>query len=56
MTRKVFEVGNQSKDDETIVEGKSNGYPKVPVPIKAWTEGPCESARGVSQLTIELTT
>jgi hypothetical protein len=41
MTKKVYEVGMQAKDMETNIGDKAE-YPKEPVPIKAWTEGPCE--------------
>jgi hypothetical protein len=42
MTKKVYELGMQAKDDETSIGDKAQQYPKQPVPIKAWTEGPCK--------------
>jgi hypothetical protein len=56
MTRKVYEVGAHSKDEEATLDGredKSTRYPMEPVPIKAWTEGPCKRIRldeGVCEL------
>jgi len=45
MTKKVYEVGAHSQDEEATLDGredKSARYPMEPVPIKAWTEGPCK--------------
>lgn len=41
LTKRIYKLGATAKDDETIVEGKASGR-KEPVPMKAWTEGPCE--------------
>lgn len=42
MTKKVWEVGMQAKDEEASAGAKPQQFPKEPIPIKAWTEGPCE--------------
>ncbi|KAL7411891.1 hypothetical protein BDY24DRAFT_342513, partial [Mrakia frigida] len=39
LTKHLFETASGSHDDETAVDGK--GFPREPVPIRAWTEGPC---------------
>jgi len=41
-----LEAALSSRDDETAVDGR--GFPREPVPIKAWTEGPCEFFSSVS--------
>ena len=40
LTKHLLQTAMSSQDDETAVDGK--GFPREPVPIKAWTEGPCE--------------
>jgi len=55
MTKKVYEVGAHSKDEEATLDGredKSTRYPMEPVPIKAWTEGPCKSMMGFTTRSI----
>lgn len=47
LTKEIFKLGAGARDDETVVEGKASGRHE-PVPIKAWTEGPCEFASGLS--------
>ena len=38
LTKHLFEKATSAGDDETAVDGK--GFPREPVPIRAWTEGP----------------
>jgi ferric-chelate reductase len=41
MTRRIFDLGNSTAKDVKEASGQAT-YPKASVPIRAWTEGPCE--------------
>lgn len=43
MTKKVYQAGMGGKDEEAKMSGKEIKEPLAAVPIKAWSEGPCES-------------
>ena len=41
MTRRIFDLGNSTAKDVEETPAPAT-YPKASVPIRAWTEGPCE--------------